>query len=267
MINLENYIEINKKLWDQKTPVHVESGFYDVEGFLNGGNSLKEIERALLGDVKGKSILHLQCHFGLDTLSLSRMGAKATGVDFSEKAIEQARKLNSQAGLDAEFICCNIYDLPKHLNRHFDLVFTSYGTIGWLPDMQKWARIVSHFMKQGSKFIFVEFHPVVWMFDNGFKEIQHSYFNKEAIVETMHGTYADFDAPLEATEIGWNHSLSEVFSALLSEGLKIKDFQEYDYSPYPCFHEIEETVPGKYQVKHLKEKLPMAYSLVAEKAF
>ncbi|MBA3901149.1 MAG: class I SAM-dependent methyltransferase, partial [Bacteroidetes bacterium] len=173
--------------------------------------------------------------------------------------------LNAEVGLDAEFICCDIYNLPKHLKGQFDIVFSSYGTIGWLPDMKKWANIVAQFIKPQGKFIFVEFHPVLWMFDDNFRKIDYSYFNKEAIIENLPGTYADVNAAIKTNEIGWNHSLSEVFSALLSEGLVIKDFQEYDYSPYPCFSETEETAPGKHQVKHLKEKLPMVYSLVVEK--
>jgi len=163
-----NYIEINKALWDEKTKHHISSAFYNMHdgSFLKGKSSLNDIELQLLGNVAGKEVLHLQCHFGQDTLSLARLGAKATGVDFSAEAIKKARALNDQLALDAEFICCDIYSLQDSLEKQFDMVFASYGTIGWLPDMQRWAQIVARYLKPGGKFVFVEFHPVVWMFSS-----------------------------------------------------------------------------------------------------
>ena len=152
---MERYIELNRESWNRRTAVHLTSEFYDVEGFLNGKNTLKDIELNLLGDISNKKVLHLQCHFGQDSISLSRLGAKVTGVDFSDKAIESARILNEQTKTDAVFICCDIYDLPQHLDETFDIIFTSYGTIGWLPDLNKWAQIVSRFLKTGGKFIFM----------------------------------------------------------------------------------------------------------------
>ncbi|HLU86806.1 MAG TPA: class I SAM-dependent methyltransferase [Taishania sp.] len=134
-----HYISVNKQAWNDQVDIHLKSDFYDLKGFIQGNTSLKEIELPLLGDISGKSILHLQCHFGQDTISLQRMGASATGVDFSDKAIEAAKQLNSQLNLKTQFICCDVYELPKLLNQQFDIVFTSYGTIGWLPDLDKWA--------------------------------------------------------------------------------------------------------------------------------
>lgn len=184
MNSTSNYISANKTAWNTKTEHHINSEFYDMPGFLNGNNSLKEIELNILGNVKGKSILHLQCHFGQDSLSLARMGAKVTGIDFSDKAIEKARELNSQLNLDAQFICCDIYDLPNQLNKQFDIVFTSYGTIGCkLPDLDRWAEVVSQFLKPNGQFVMADFHPVVWMMDNEFQKIQYNYFNVEEIVE------------------------------------------------------------------------------------
>jgi ubiquinone/menaquinone biosynthesis C-methylase UbiE len=180
----EDYIEINKKTWNNKTEVHVTSDFYDNESFLHGKSTLKDIELNLLGDISGKKILHLQCHFGQDTMTFSRMGAQATGVDLSDKAIEKAKEFNAQLGLDAQFICCDLYDLPNHLDEQFDIVFTSYGTIGWLPDLDKWSKVASQFLKPGGRFIMAEFHPVVWMFDNDFKEVFYNYFNVTPIIET-----------------------------------------------------------------------------------
>src|SRR5690606_19279998 len=131
---------------------------------LEGKNTLPEIDIELLGNIKGRSVLHLQCHFGQDSLSMARMGAKVTGIDLSDKAIEEAQKINAVLNLNAKFICCNVYDTLDHINNQFDIVYTSYGVIGWLPDLDKWATIISKSLKPGGKLIFVEFHPVVWMF-------------------------------------------------------------------------------------------------------
>lgn len=261
----EDYIAINKKTWNNKTEVHVNSAFYDNESFLNGKSTLKDIELKLLGDITGKKILHLQCHFGQDTLSFSRMGGRATGVDLSDKAIEKAKEFNEQLGLNASFICCDLYDLPNHSNEKFDIVFTSYGTIGWLPDLNKWANTVAHFLKPGGRFVFVEFHPMVWMFDNDFKEVYYSYFNTEAIIEEITGTYADKDAPIETNSVTWNHPTSEVLNALISNKLEINSFDEYDYSPYNCFNQTEEFEEGKFRIKHLQNKIPMVFALTATK--
>jgi len=260
----ENYIEINKQSWNNRTDVHIKSDFYDLDGFMNGKSSLKSIELDLLGDVSGKSILHLQCHFGQDTLSLSRMGAKVTGVDLSDNAIKVAKELTENLNVDAEFICCDLYDLPNHLNKTFDIVFTSYGTIGWLPDLDKWAAVVSKFLKSGGKFVFAEFHPVVWMFDDAFEKIEYNYFKNEAI-ETLEGSYTESTTDQEQQFITWNHSLSEVLRSLLNNDLQINSFNEYDYSPYNCFQKTIEFEPGKFRIEHLGNNIPMVYSLTATK--
>nr|WP_304608109.1 class I SAM-dependent methyltransferase [Lentiprolixibacter aurantiacus] len=243
----------------------MQSEFYDVKGFLSGNSSLQEIEIGLLGDLKGKKILHLQCHFGLDTLSLARLGADVTGVDLSDKAIGKARDLAEESGLEARFICCDLYELVTHLDEQFDLVYTTYGTIGWLPDLNKWASLISHFLKPGGELLFIEFHPVIWMFDDDFKEVGYDYFNTRPIIETESGTYADRDASLEQELVSWNHGLGEVFSSLLNARLEIVLFEEYDYSPYDCFKNTREEEPGRYRIKHLSHKIPMVYALKARK--
>jgi 2-polyprenyl-3-methyl-5-hydroxy-6-metoxy-1,4-benzoquinol methylase len=257
----EQYFEENKKLWNQRTLVHKESSFYDVPSFLQGKSSLNEIELTELGDVSGKTILHLQSHFGMDTLSLARMGAHVTGVDLSDAAIKEAERLNHQLSLNAKFICCNIYDLKDHLEGQFDIVFTSYGVIGWLPDLAKWADIINHYLKPGGFFFMAEFHPVVWMLDEDFKEVKYYYHNRETIITDSQGTYADREAPIHAKEYSWNHSISEVLNALLSQGLQLQFFNEYSYSPYPCFTKVVQGKDGNWRVKGLEDKIPMVYSL------
>lgn len=261
----QNYIEINRQSWNTKTEVHLQSEFYDLEGFMNGKTSLNEIELNLLGNINGKTILHLQCHFGQDTISLSRLGATVTGVDLSDKAIETAKQIAAKTGSNATFICCDIYDLPNHLDQPFDIVFTSYGTIGWLPDLDKWAKIVSRFLKPNGQFVFVEFHPVVWMFDDNFDKIGYRYFNSGAIIETESGTYADKNAPITQEYVMWNHGLSEVINSLLNNGLQLQQLNEYDYSPYNCFNKTIEFEPKKYRIEHLENKIPMVYAVVAKK--
>ena len=269
MKDASDYIKLNKATWNDKVDVHMASAFYDMEAFLQGKTTLNDIELTLLGDISGKKILHLQCHFGQDSLSLARMGAQVTGVDLSDKAIERAREINEKLGLDTTFVCCDIYDLPNHLDEKFDIVFTSYGTIGWFPDLDKWAKIVSHFLKPEGKFVFAEFHPVVWMFDNDFKEVFYNYFNIEPILEEAEGTYANKEAALNTTTITWNHPISEVLNALISNGLAINCFNEFDYSPYNCFNQTEEFdsegSEKKFRIKHLENKIPMVYSLSATK--
>lgn len=261
----DNYLEINRKAWNIKTDLHVKSDFYDMEGFLSGKSSLNSIELGLLGKVEGKSILHLQSHFGQDTISLSRMGAICTGVDLSDHAINKAKELAERIKVNATFIRSDIYELPKHLDQQFDIVFTSYGTIGWLPDLDRWAKVVARFLKPGGQFVFAEFHPVVWMFDDHFKQIDYNYFKDGAIIETAQGTYADRNATITQEYVCWNHSMSEVVNSLIRNGLIINSLDEYDYSPYNCFNGTVEIAPQKFIIKHLGNKLPMVYAIKATK--
>ena len=262
---MENYRDINKKLWNDKVDFHLASEFYDQKGFMAGRSSLNGIELAYLQDIAGKKILHLQCHFGQDTISLSRMGAHVTGVDFSDKAIQVAQQTATALQDDTRFICCDVYDLPNHLDEKFDMVFTSYGTIGWLPDLDRWAKVISHFLKPGGELVFVEFHPVVWLFDANFERIAYSYFNTETIVENTEGTYADKDAPIANQSASWNHPTGEVLNALIQNGLTIERFDEFDYSPYDCFNGTVEFEPGKFRIASLGDKIPMVFALVAQK--
>ena len=260
-----DYIEKNKASWNNKTDYHINSEFYDMDNFLKGKSSLNDIELKLLGDITGKTILHLQCHFGQDSISLARMGAAVTGVDLSDKAISKATGIAKQLDATADFICCNIYDLPKHLDKKFDIVFTSYGTIGWLPDLDQWAAIVSKCLMPGGKFIFAEFHPVIWMYDDDFEKVKYNYAKSDPIIETVSGTYADRSAPITTETVNWNHSISEVVNSLIKHGLEINILNEYDYSPYNCFNKTEEFEPGKFRIKHFGNMIPMVYAICATK--
>lgn len=265
MDDKQDYLKINKDSWNSRTGVHYDSEFYDNASFIKGRSSLNSIELDIMPDLEGKRVLHLQCHFGQDTISLNRMGADVVGVDLSDEAIRKAKELAEITDSSARFICCDIYDLPNHLNEQFDIVFTSYGTIGWLPDINKWANIVSQFLKPGGQFVFAEFHPVVWMFDDDFSKVKYRYFNSGPIVENEDGTYTDTDAPINLDYVMWNHGMAEVISALIKNGLSINAVHEFDYSPYNCFSKTVEVAPNKFRIKHLNDYIPMVYSVLATK--
>ncbi|RRO24403.1 class I SAM-dependent methyltransferase [Flavobacteriaceae bacterium 14752] len=260
----KKYLEINQKLWDDKTPIHLKSDFYNVNAFERGESSLNPIELNLLGNLKNKSVLHLQCHFGLDSMSLTRLGAKVTGIDFSNTAINEAINLRNKLGLATQFVQSDIYSLDEKINSKFDIIYTSYGVLGWLPDMPKWAKVISHFLKPSGKLVLVEFHPIVWMFNSDFNKIDYPYSSGQAIIENTKGSYADSQAPIENKSISWNHGLAKVFRALIFQNMEIEDFQEYNYSPYNCFENTIKVNENQYQIKGLENKFPLLYSIIAK---
>lgn len=260
------YLEVNRALWDEKTKHHQQSGFYDMKGFLSGKNSLREIElTALTPVVAGKTVLHLQCHFGQDSLSLARMGAKVTGVDFSNTSIELARSLNTQLGLDAQFIVSDVYGLPEVLQEQFDIIFTSYGVITWLPDLNRWAEVIRKMLKPDGTFYMAEFHPAMYMYDHDKEQIGYRYFGHEKPYEEVEtGTYANTDAPIQQKEYFWSHALADVLQPLLNQGLQLKNFQEFDFSPYNCFPNMKAVGPQRYVYGDTENRLPHVFSILAK---
>lgn len=258
-----DYLKLNREQWDRRTKAHLTSEFYDVPGWLAGAESLKAPELALLpDDLTGLRVLHLQCHFGQDTLSLARRGAIVTGVDLSPAAIAAARNLRDQAGLQATFINCDLYSLPQHLDGAFDLVFTSYGTITWLPDLNRWAQIVHRYLREGGQFVFAEFHNFAYLWNEDYTAIKYPYFNPEPIVEEMTKSYTDGSEGVTGTEVNWDHPVSSVINALIGAGLTLRSMQEYDYSPYNCF---EDMVPAEgkegWWLRKIPGLIPLVYSL------
>ncbi len=265
MQNDQHYFDANKDSWNKRTAVHKDSAFYDLAAFKKGETSLNAIELEALGNVKGKTLLHLQCHFGMDTMSWEREGAIVTGVDLSDEAIKLAEKIADELNLNAAFICCNIYDLQQHLDKKCDIVFTSYGTIGWLPNLDKWASVIAYYLNPGGTFYIADFHPTLWMMDENFQHIKYNYFNREVIIEEMNGTYSDRSAPIKTMNYGWNHPFSEIFSALIKNNLVIEQFSELPYSPYNCFNNMEHGSDGMWRIKGMGEKMPVMYSIKAVK--
>ena len=263
----KKYFEVNKDTWNKKVSIHKTSEFYDVEGFKKGKNSLNAYELNEVGDVKGKRLLHLQCHFGQDTLSWSRLGAKCTGIDLSDEGINEAKKLNNELGLDAIFIESNLYDVPKKVKGKFDIVFTSYGVVGWLPDLKTWGEIIASKLKKGGVFYMIEFHPIVWMYDflQTTPKLAYPYLNKDVIYEEYSGTYTNSDAAILSKEYGWNHGLGEVVTALTNAGLQIEFLHEFEKSPYNSFPEMDKTEDGLFILKEDQRMFPLIYSIRATK--
>lgn len=259
------YLKKNKELWEARTKIHVKSDFYDMESFKSGKSSLCQTELDLLGDISGKKILHLQCHFGQDSISLARLGAQVTGVDLSELAIKKANELANELDANCQFVCCDIFDLANHLDEKFDVVFTSYGVIGWLPELETWAKLINNYLKPNGEFLMVEFHPAIWMYSDDLKEVEHSYWNKKPICGKEEGSYANRDADINLEYVVYNHSLSEVIGSLLGEELSIQHFEEYDFSHYNCWADTHKIEERKYQIKKFDDKMPLMFSLKASK--
>lgn len=247
----QNYFETNRETWNKKVAIHAKSNFYNVKDFLMGKSSLNIYELKGLEDVKGKSLLHLQCHFGQDTLSWARMGAVCTGIDISGEAVTLARKLNEQLNLSADFICCNVLNTSDHIQKEFDIIYTSYGVINWLPDLQPWATMIAERLKVGGVFYMVEFHPIVWMFDYNRETsmMKYGYQQDEVIYEEYNGTYAQTDSKMVSKEYGWNHGLGEVISSLAQAGLRIEYLREHNASPYNILPDLIKIENGLYESK------------------
>ncbi len=268
---MDQYIQGNKDLWNEMAEINYRSPGYDVAGFVAQPNNFPEggIVRTGVGDVAGKSLLHLQCHFGKDTLRFALLGAQVTGMDFSERAIAHAHELAAQMGLPATFIQSDLYDLPQHLSGQFDVVFTSHGVLGWLPDMQRWGQIVAHFLKPGGTFFIVEGHPTMYIFDEETPEphIKYGYFHSEEpiVIEPHVGNYADPDAQITKREFGWQHSMADIVNALISNGLQIEYLREYPFMTWQGFPTLVEDAEGHWSMPPGQPQLPLSFAIRAHK--
>ena len=260
------FFKINKDAWDKKTPVHIVSSLYHVDEVIKGGNSLNGVEIDGLGDVKNKRILHLQCHFGLDSISLTKMGAEVLGVDFSTEAIKQAEKLAKKLNVSTRFLEANIYEVDEKVRGKFDIVFSSYGSICWLPDLDDWAKVISNMLAKDGFFYIVDFHPLLHTFDCLLSDTKRSYFSTiEPFERKWKGTYANYDNDVETVEYNWNHSLAEVINSLKNNGLTIQDFQEYPFLPQNWFPNLVKGEDGFFRVKGFENIYPLLFSIKAIK--
>ncbi|MEA2639139.1 MAG: hypothetical protein QOF51_533 [Chloroflexota bacterium] len=267
---MDRYLEANRARWDELVSVHAGSAFYDVASFKAGGIKLHDLEREELGDVAGKSLLHLQCHFGMDTLSWARLGATVTGVDFSEEAIGLARSLAAECAILATFICANLYDVPAVVHDQFDVVFASYGVLWWLPDLTRWAEIIAACLKPGGIFYIAEHHPLIHMLDDESTDVippmKGSYFASGPLELPASGDYADWDAVIQHdTEYGWQHPIGEIISTLASAGLRIDFLHEFPYCTYQRLPTMERGADRNWRLNPAAPTLPLLFSLKATK--
>ena len=253
------YLEMNRVGWDKRAAAHFGSRFYDVEGFVAGRTSLREIELEELGAVAGKRLLHLQCHFGMDTLSWVRRGATCTGVDISPVATQKARELAGRTGLDADFVCSDVYGFGRGRSEPYEIVFASYGAVCWLPDLKRWAEVAASNLVVGGTFYIVEFHPIYDLLAG------YSYFTRATPDVEEEGTYTENGADVVARLATWAHPLSSVINAMIGVGIRIERVSEFPFSPYNCFADMEEREPGRFYLSHRGNDVPIVYSITGRK--
>jgi 2-polyprenyl-3-methyl-5-hydroxy-6-metoxy-1,4-benzoquinol methylase len=258
--------ERNRQWWDERVPLHVESAFYDVDAFRAGAeppHSAWTFDE--VGDVRGLDVVHLQCHFGMDTLSLARRGASVTGLDFSEPAVDQARRLAAELGIEATFVHADVHDAAAALGRTYDVVYTGIGALGWLPSVGRWAGVVASLLRPGGFLYLAEIHPFATLFADGEQRIAHPYLEQpEPLVFDEPGTYADREAPtVHNRTVEWSHGLGEVLTALIDAGLVLEHVREqveifYDFTGW-----LVERSPGVWAAP--EGELPLLYSLRARR--
>jgi SAM-dependent methyltransferase len=267
---MNEYLQANQKRWDQLTTEHETSAFYDVAGFRAGKDRLRSIELTELGDVAGKSLLHLQCHFGLDTLAWAIRGAIVTGVDFSQKAITLARSLSEELNIPAQFYATDIYDLPAVLSGEFDIVFTSYGVLHGLPDLPRWGELIARYLKPGGIFYIVEDHPFFRVFrakpEGEFKAERTYFFSTEPQRIEASGSYATANQGASGVSYVWDHSLGDIINALLAAGLRLEFLHEFPYAARAKFPFMEQGEDGWWRLPAPQHgTIPFLFSLRARK--
>lgn len=268
---MDENVKANLDFWNSVVALHEKSEFYDVDGFKAGRCTLDPIEVNEVGDVEGKSLLHLQCHFGMDTMSWARRGAKVVGVDFSEEGVKLAQSLASDLGLDASFFCSEIECLPSQLREKFDIVFTSGGVLTWLPNLRVWAKTIAHFLEPGGVFYIREFHPTAYVYlDEGDKAliptVHYPYFErKEPLRLESVGSYAANDDKSVHPTCEWPHPLSEIINSLVESGLTIEFLHEFPYSSYRSHPFLKQSEDGRWRYPENPDSIPFMFSLKAIK--
>jgi SAM-dependent methyltransferase len=272
------WLELNRARWDELVPIHVDAPMYDRTALREGrGRFMTPMEETELASFapdgwRGSRVLHLQCHFGQDTLVFAQRGAEVVGLDFSMPAVEQARAVASELGLAdrSRFVHANVYD-ARHLLPEpgsFDVVYSTWGTIGWLPDVAEWARIIAWFLKPGGRLYFGDGHPAAWAHDDpasgeGLPELRYEYFGGTPDIWDESGDYADADAVVQNTVTWeWSHPTAEVLTALLDAGLRLDFYHEHDVVPWQMFRSLVPKGDGLWGWPD-KRWLPLTYTLAA----
>ena len=270
---MDEYREANLELWNNWAKINAASDTYDLEGFRQGKISLGPLELEEVGDVAGKSLLHLQCHFGKDTMSWARLGATVTGADFSDEAIGLAQSLAAEVGIPAHFVLSDLYNLPNVLEGEFDIVYTTYGALGWLPDMDGWGRVAAHFVKPGGFLYVADFHPSLMVFDDpedgeGLR-LAYAYRtppDKPLRFESK-GNYADPNADYQGIEYGWNHTMGDIVNGLINAGLQIDFLHEHHFTgDGNLFKALQPDADARYYTLKNpieREAVPLMFSIKA----
>jgi SAM-dependent methyltransferase len=271
---MADYREINRAAWDERAPAHAASPDYAFHRFASDPTFLSGVvtyDLPRLGDISGLEGVHLQCHIGTDTVSLTRLGARMTGLDFSAPAIAEARRLAAAAGSNATFALAEVYDAPEVLGRgRFDLVYTGIGALCWLPDIRRWAEVVAALLRPGGRLFLREGHPVLWSLpeprEDGLLTLEYPYFEQEdPIVWDTGGTYVQTDHVFETTlSHEWNHGLGETVTALLDAGMELTALEEHTSTPWEAFPgKMEDIGGGEWRLADRPERLPHTYTLQA----
>jgi 2-polyprenyl-3-methyl-5-hydroxy-6-metoxy-1,4-benzoquinol methylase len=260
-----DYMEVNKKWWNNIVSIHKNSELYNLPAFKKGKSSLQPIEVEEVGNVKSKTMLHLLCHFGMDSLSWARKGAVVTGVDISEESISLAKDLSNELQVPATFIASDVYKLSSKLHKKFDIVFASYGVLLWLSDIKKFARLVNHFLKPGGIFYIAEVHPFTNILNRGLK-LDYNYFDKKPYKDDSPGTYADWNAKIKGLTYMWTYSFSDILNAFIEEGMKIEFVHEFPFTMYNQFPGyMKKNKKGQFVLKRKDIEIPLLFSLKARK--
>ncbi|MEV6301513.1 class I SAM-dependent methyltransferase [Actinoplanes sp. NPDC051861] len=272
---MTDYLDLNRANWDERAPSHAASDFYHVEDFVQDPSYLSDVVRfdlPRLGDIAGLRGVHLQCHIGTDTVSLSRLGARMTGLDFSGVSLEQARTIAARAGADIPFVQSDVYAAREVLDGDFDLVFTGIGALGWLPDIKRWARTVASLLAPGGRLFIREGHPILWAAEQDRPDdlvvLSEPYFETaEPQIYDEGGTYVSADAEFTNNVTHeWNHGLGEIVTAVLSAGLELTGLEEHRSVPWEALPGLMRDIGGgEFQLRDRPERLPHTYTLQARK--
>ncbi|HEX7746068.1 MAG TPA: class I SAM-dependent methyltransferase [Micromonosporaceae bacterium] len=273
---MTDYRGLNRANWDERAPAHAASPDYALDRFVADPEYLSEVVRfdlPRLGDVAGLRGAHLQCHIGTDTISLHRLGARMTGLDFSGASLAEARRLAATVGADVDFVEADVYDAAGVLGEGgFDLVYTGVGALCWLPDIRRWAQVVTALLRPGGRLFLREGHPMLWAVDDprpdGLLVVEYPYFERpEPLVWDEGGTYVETDATFQHTVTHeWNHGLGEVVTALLAEGMEITMLEEHDSAPWNALPgQTVRDEDGEWRLLDRPWRLPQTYTLQARK--
>ncbi len=266
-MNLNELKAANLKWWDERGPLHVQSDFYGVSKLVEGASSLDSFEIDEFSLETAKTLVHLQCHIGTDTISWARRGLTTTGLDFSSASIEQAETLAQRCNVDIQWVISDVYEAPNALGATYDVVYTGKGAIYWLDDIERWASTVAQLLNPGGRLYLVEIHPFSWVLGANGWSIQNDYFASEPLIETSPaGSYAMPDAVTKAnTTVEWQHSLGSIVTALSNAGLTIEWLHEFPFTVFQQTAELVRTADTTYVLPEGTPRIPLLFSISARK--